>query len=59
MWEYVKTLYEIDKVKKIRQVPKLTSKHVELPAFSTMNVRLAAQAVSSGIEPLSYSFDEY
>ena len=49
LWDYVKTLYEIDKVKKIRQVPKLTSKHVEIPAFSTMNVRLAAQVLSHSV----------
>ncbi len=42
-WEHLQQLYKYDSSKKIRMVPKLTEKHLELPMFSSMSVPLAAQ----------------
>lgn len=42
-WEHVVQLYNHDQSKPIRMVPKLKGKHLELPAFSSMSVPLAAQ----------------
>lgn len=48
-WEHIKELYDIDSKKKIRMVPKLTAKHVQLPPFSSMSVPLAAQLLSHSV----------
>ena len=42
-WEHLEELYKHDSSKHIRMAPKLTARHLELPAFSTMSVPLAAQ----------------
>ena len=42
-WSHVEQLFKEDSSKPIRLVPKLTFKHINLPAFSTMSVPLAVQ----------------
>ena len=55
-WEYVSMFYELDSKRQIRLAPKLRSKHINIPPFKNMNVRLAAQvlshSVASGIKML-------
>jgi hypothetical protein len=48
-WEHLEELYKHDSRKHIRMAPKLTQRHLELPAFSTMSVPLAAQVGQSVI----------
>ena len=36
-------MFEVDKKSSIRMAPKLTSRHIDLPIFTSMNVKLAAQ----------------
>jgi hypothetical protein len=47
-WKYIAKLYEIDsnEVTGLRLAPKLTKKHIELPPFAKMKVKLAAQVFS-------------
>ena len=48
-WEYVEKFYDIDSSLPIRMAPKLSAKHIDLPPFSAMNVRLAAQVLSHSV----------
>lgn len=45
-WEHISQFYDYDKNKKIRLAPKLTDEHIEVSAFKTMSVPLAAQVFS-------------
>ena len=47
-WKYIMTLYDLDSTAKIglRLAPKLTKKHIDLPAFSKIKVSRAAQIFS-------------
>ena len=45
-WSDITHFYEIDQKQRFRLAPKLTSRHVGLPAFSKMKVKLAAQVIS-------------
>ena len=51
MWEHLETLFAEDqKVPlKWRLAPRLTKKHIWIPAFGTMNVRRAAQVLSHSV----------
>ncbi len=55
-WKYIKQLYESDSSLKIRMAPKLTKKHIELPAFSAMRVCLAAQVLSHTVAAGIYTY---
>ena len=46
LWKHISQFYELDKLHTIRMAPKLTDKHILLPAFSKMRVSLAAQVFS-------------
>ena len=48
-WEYIKAFYSHDRKTPIRLAPKLTAKHVFLPAFTNMKVSLAAQVLSHSV----------
>ena len=45
-WEDITKFYEIDSKLSIRTAPKLTKKHIELPPFTAMRVKLATQVLS-------------
>jgi hypothetical protein len=53
-WSDITTFFARDEQQKYRLAPKLTKKHVELPAFSKMKVKLASQVfsrtVAAGLE---------
>ncbi|KAK0131128.1 Transposable element P transposase [Merluccius polli] len=55
-WRHISNFYEIDKLHTIRMAPKLTERHISLPAFSKMRVSLATQVfshtVSAGISAM-------
>ncbi len=44
--EHIRQLYQIDLKQNYRLVPKLTSKHVDLPGFAKQSVKLAFQSLS-------------
>ena len=45
-WTDISDFYKTDQNQRFRLAPKLTKRHVELPAFSKMKVKLAAQVIS-------------
>ena len=61
-WTFIEQFYHIDVGFPIRLAPKLTLRHIELPPFSSMRVRLAAQvlshSVSAGITTLCMTSDK-
>ena len=48
-WQYVKIFYLKDGRLKIKMAPKLTDRHIMLPAFSKMKVKLASQVFSRSV----------
>ena len=46
LWSYVQDFYEFDKTNPVKMAPKLTPKHVYLPAFTAMRVKYATQIMS-------------
>ena len=48
-WEHIYQLYMQDCKLAIRQAPRLKKKHFDLPGFTRMNVRLAAQVLSHSV----------
>ncbi|XP_059906556.1 uncharacterized protein LOC132456244 [Gadus macrocephalus] len=46
LWKHISQFYELDKLHTIRMAPKLTDKHILLPAFSKMRASLAARVFS-------------
>ena len=48
-WQYVEEFYELDSSLPIRMAPKLTRKHIDLPPFSAMRVKLATQVLSHSV----------
>ena len=51
-WKYIEKVYEIESAKPnmLRLVPKLTKQHIDLPAFSKMKVKRAAQIFSNTVQ---------
>ena len=49
---YIEKVYEIESAKPnmLRLAPKLTKQHIELPAFSKMKVKRAAQIFSNTVQ---------
>lgn len=45
-WDDIAQFYTIDEQQRFRLAPKLTQKHINLPAFSKMKVKTAAQVLS-------------
>ena len=48
-WQYIIDFYNRDKTMSIRMAPKLTDRHIILPPFSAMHVKLAAQTLSHSV----------
>ena len=50
--KYIEKVYEIESAKPnmLRLAPKLTKQHIELPAFSKMKVKRAAQIFSNTVQ---------
>ena len=46
LWEHIQDFFEKDSSKSVRLAPKLTQRHLDLPPFSRLRVRLAAQTLS-------------
>ena len=51
-WKYIEKVYEIESSKPnmLRLAPSLTKQHIELPAFSKMKVKRAAQIFSNTVQ---------
>ena len=51
-WSYLQKLYQIEssKTTMLRLAPKLTQRHIDLPAFSKMKVKRAAQVFSNTVQ---------
>ena len=45
-WDHINKFYEIDSSTPIRMAPKLTKRHITLPAFANLSVALAVQVMS-------------
>ena len=45
-WDYVVNFFEFDRSQSNRLAPKLTKKHINIPAFKEMHVNLATQIMS-------------
>ena len=45
-WDYVVSFFEFDRSQSNRLAPKLTKKHINIPAFKEMRVNLATQVMS-------------
>ena len=48
-WEYVEQFFKMDSRLPIHMAPKLTTKHLDLPPFTAMRVRLATQLLSHSV----------
>ena len=46
-WKHIREFFHIDQKQRFRLAPRLTQKHIELPAFSKMKVKTAAQVFST------------
>ena len=61
-WKHIERFYAIDASLPIRMAPRLTERHITLPAFSSMKVSLAAQmlkhSVAAGITTLCMISDK-
>lgn len=49
MWSHIKDFYQRDVAHWFRLAPRLLDKHVNLPPFSKMKVRLASQVLSHSV----------
>ena len=49
LWNHIRQLFKEDLECGLHLVPKITSEHINLSPFSVMNVRLAAQVLSSSV----------
>ena len=48
-WQYISEFFEADHKQAVKLAPKLTPKHINLPPFASMRVRLAAQVLSHSV----------
>lgn len=55
-WKYVEMFYRYDSSNRLRLAPKLTSKHIRVPAFSGMRVKLATQVLSHSVAAGLYTY---
>ena len=49
LWDYVRQFYVADSKLPIRMAPKLTSKHIDLPPFAPLRVKLPTQVLSHSV----------
>ena len=59
MWKHIEDFYDLDSRSPIRMAPKLTRKHIDLPAFTNMRVKLATQVLSHSVAAGKYKFKPY
>ena len=55
-WKHIKDIFYEDRENALHLLPKLTQDHVSLTPFSIMNVRLAAQVLSSSVGSILKEF---
>mgnify|MGYP001791078839 CR=1 FL=1 len=55
-WDHIKDFHEQDANLPIRLARKLKKKHIELPGFKNMSVRLAAQTLSRSVAKGIYRY---
>ena len=48
-WDYIVSFYQHDSQQLIRMAPRVTEKHINLPMFSKLRVKLAAQIISHSV----------
>lgn len=48
-WKHVEDFFNLDKRSAIRMAPKLTERHIHLPPFSNMRVKLDTQVFSHSV----------
>ena len=48
-WNFIQQFYDADRSKPTRLAPRLTRRHLELPPFSTLRVKLATQVLSHSV----------
>lgn len=48
-WKYIVGFYEADRKQTVKLAPKLSQRHINLPPFANMRVRLAAQVLSHSV----------
>ena len=46
---YIENVYNFDRQSEVRMAPKLTDKHIKLPPFAPLQVKLAAQVLSHSV----------
>ena len=49
LWRHIRSFYDLDSSKPIRMAPRLTKKHLDLPPFAPLRVRLATQILSHSV----------
>ena len=48
-WQDIRDFYSLDSKQNFKLTPQLTTKHIELPAFTKMKVKLASQVLSHSV----------
>ena len=49
LWKYIEQFYQADSKLPIRMAPKLTSRHIDLPPFAPLRVKLATEVLSHSV----------
>ena len=49
LWQHIRSFYDLDSSKPIRMAPRLTKKHLDLPPFAPLRVRLTTQVLSHSV----------
>ena len=49
LWSHVRDFFDKDRSAPIRMAPKLTKKHIDVPAFTPLRVKLATQVLSNSV----------
>ena len=56
LWTHISNLYKEDSDCGLQYMPKLRSDHINLTAYSIMNVRLAAQVLSETVGKILFKY---
>ena len=49
LWQHIQQFYDLDSTHQIRMAPELTAKHINLPPFAPLRVKLATQVLSHSV----------
>ena len=49
LWQYIEAFYQHDSQLQIRMAPRLTAKHINLPPFAFLRVKLTTQVLSHSV----------